>query len=71
MVSESKDIHTLHDTVDVCCFTSTVTTQTTLCEQTRSKHIKDSKEHLFIMTKTLNMLILGVIPFINCVSVSE
>ena len=31
----------------------------------RVKHIKDSKEHLFIMTQTHNRHILGVIPFVK------
>ena len=32
---------------------------------TRSKHIKDSKEHLFSMTRTHNLQIFGVIPFVK------
>ena len=31
--------------------------------RSRSKHIKDSKERLFIMTQTHNLQIFGVIPF--------
>ena len=32
---------------------------------TRSKHIKDSKERLFIRTQTHNLQIFGVIPFVK------
>ena len=35
------------------------------CSTVRPKHIKGSKERLFIMTQTHNMQIFGVIPFVK------
>ena len=37
----------------------------------RSKHIKSSKERLFIMTQTHNLQIFGVIPFVKLINERE
>ena len=43
----------------------TTTTVGTSKPEIRSKHMKGSKERLFIMTQTQNLHIFGVIPFVR------